>query len=80
MVNNSLHILFFGQLTELIGCPRVDVPVTSDTDELQRWLLDHYPALQRTTYVLAVDRKIVRKNIPLYGHEEIALLPPFSGG
>ncbi|MBK1440429.1 MoaD/ThiS family protein [Parapedobacter sp. ISTM3] len=80
MVSNTLSVQFFGQLIELTGCSNVGAPQVDDTDELLRWLYTRYPALQKATYVIAVDRKIVRQNTRLATHAEIAFLPPFSGG
>ncbi|SEL13414.1 MoaD/ThiS family protein [Parapedobacter koreensis] len=80
MVNGTLSLQFFGRLMDLTGCSTVSVPMVGDTDELRQRLFEQYPALREATYVVAVDRKIVRQNTPLTEAAEIALLPPFSGG
>lgn len=80
MVTDTLSILFFGQLTDLTGCSRTDLPRVSDTDELRLRLLDRYPGLGQATYVLTVNQTVVQENTTLDGRPEIALLPPFSGG
>lgn len=79
-MNHTLSVRFFGQLTDLTGCVKADVPAATDTEELKRVLDERYPLLRKATYVVTVDRKIVRENTALAGHTEVALLPPFSGG
>ncbi|MGK6351335.1 MoaD/ThiS family protein [Parapedobacter sp. DT-150] len=80
MVDSTLSILCFGRVSDLIGSSRIDMPLVNDTDELQQWLNKQYPALRQATYVIAVDQEIIRKNTLLTVQQEIALLPPFSGG
>jgi sulfur-carrier protein len=79
-VNKTLTIHFFGQLTDLTGSSRVSIANAKDTDELCAQVVGQFPLLKDATYVVAVDRKIVRQNTPLDNVGEIAFLPPFSGG
>jgi sulfur-carrier protein len=73
-------ILFFGQLTEITGIESLQLDNVSDTDNMTAKLLEKFPALQRSKYVLAVDKKIIPANTILQNNSTIALLPPFSGG
>ena len=52
----------------------------SGTHALRRELEQRISGLDRLSYSIAVDRHIVHNDIPLLGHEEIAVLPPFAGG
>lgn len=55
-------------------------PYQKDSDELLKALNLKYPFLADLKFSLAVNMQLVQKNTPLKGNEEIALLPPFSGG
>jgi molybdopterin converting factor small subunit len=50
------------------------------TDHLRALLLEKYPQLEGVEFVFAVNRQIVHQNTWLGQNDEIALLPPFSGG
>jgi sulfur-carrier protein len=39
-----------------------------------------FPGLEKVKYMVAVNRVMIRENIPLAGNETVALMPPFSGG
>jgi molybdopterin synthase sulfur carrier subunit len=73
-------ILLFGPLKEIIGKSRLEWANISDTDSLQRKLIQEFPQLETMQFVMAVDRKIIAENISLNPQSEIALLPPYSGG
>ena len=49
-------------------------------NELRDKLNAQHPGLSDFKFVIAVNREIVHDNIRLNGDEELALLPPFSGG
>jgi molybdopterin converting factor small subunit len=73
-------IKVFGQLTDVFKQENISVENAADVEELKTRLLDSFPALADKTFVVAVDKKIIHKNISLLENAEIALLPPFSGG
>lgn len=74
------EIQVFGQLTDLTGTNRVKVPMVKDTGALLDILQRNYPALATASFVLAVNKKIIRDCTTLQPGDSIALLPPFSGG
>jgi molybdopterin converting factor small subunit len=39
-----------------------------------------YPGIENLTYLIAVDRNIVQTNTAIKAGQELALLPPYSGG
>ncbi|WP_298224988.1 MoaD/ThiS family protein [Flavobacterium sp.] len=47
---------------------------------LQFHLEQLYPEIKNTTYSLAINQKLTNQNETLQDQDEIALLPPFSGG
>jgi len=79
-VNNTLTILVFGQLTDIIGGSKTVMEPVENTDLLVEQLQQQFPLLKEARYVITVDRKIVRQNTMIGEGSEIALLPPFSGG
>ncbi|HVM87979.1 MAG TPA: MoaD/ThiS family protein [Puia sp.] len=76
----NVEIILFGQLKDIIGKSIINVNDVDNLADLQKILQQSYPALLNTKFVVAVDRKIVSGNIKLSNKNEIALLPPFSGG
>ena len=75
-----MTIKIFGQLVDTIGSNSLEVYNVASTDELIRQLQLKYPALINSKYKIAVNRNIIQSNTILQQNEEIALLPPFSGG
>jgi sulfur-carrier protein len=73
-------ILFFGQLTDITGVKQLEVKNIEDTEALTQHLLQIYPSLEESKYILAIDNHIVTKPTLLNDKSTVALLPPFSGG
>lgn len=67
-------------LAEKLPQSEFKFPYQKDSDELLKALNNKFPFLAELKFSLAVDKQLVQDNIPLKGNEEIALLPPFSGG
>lgn len=70
----------FGILAEKLARQEVELPFCDNTEELKENLFRFYPDLKEYNFSLAVDKKLVHGITPLKGDEQIALLPPFSGG
>lgn len=74
-------VLLFGRLQEVAGGDHI---VISDhlynLSELRRWVEDRYPPLQRLKYIVSINKKIETGDLQINPEDEIALLPPFSGG
>lgn len=70
----------FGMLGEKLPSPEFEFPYHKDSEELLKALKEEYPQLDRLNFSLAVDKQVIREKTGLNGNEEIALLPPFSGG
>ena len=75
-----IHIMLFGQLAEITGVDTLTLENSHDTDGLVKTLKITYPALMNTTFVIAVNKKIISSNTILTDQCTVALLPPFSGG
>ncbi len=76
----EITILFFGQLAEVTGKSSQKLSDITDTDELKKKLQQQYPALVELTFSIAVNKKIIQQKTLLNPEDEVALLPPFSGG
>jgi molybdopterin synthase sulfur carrier subunit len=78
--NSKLTLLAFGQLTDITGQSTWEMEDISDTDQLKTMLVEKYPALAQSKYLVAVNMEVVRGNVILKPGDVVALLPPFSGG
>lgn len=77
---SKINILAFGQLTDITGQNSWQIADITDTDQLKAMLIEKYPALARSKYLVAVNMEIIRGNVQLNSGDVVALLPPFSGG
>lgn len=80
MSATELNILVFGQLVEITGQERLVVPSVGDTAALQDALIQQFPRLAGSRYVIAVNKEICATGTEIPAGANIALLPPFSGG
>lgn len=76
----KLRILVFGIIADIIREPILELNELSSTDSVKTFLHDKYPALQDIRYLISVNKIIVQQNVILKDGDELALLPPFSGG
>jgi molybdopterin synthase sulfur carrier subunit len=79
-METKLNIMVFGQLEDITGCSVVTVENVPNTDLLLEKLYAQYPLLKGKNFLIALDKKIITKKAEIGGKEDIALLPPFSGG
>lgn len=70
----------FGVVAEKTGTGNLTISFVDQTDQLRALLLEKYHQLEGVGFVFAVNRQIVHQNTWLGQNDEIALLPPFSGG
>jgi molybdopterin synthase sulfur carrier subunit len=75
-----ITVRMFGIVAEKTGCSVLDLSFEGDTVQLEAWLQINYPQLKGIKYALAVNKKIIHTTTLLKHDDEIALLPPFSGG
>ena len=72
--------MIFGQLKDITGKSELTLYDIPDTDTLIKTLQSLYPALTNTKFAIALNKKVISTNTILEGDNNIALLPPFSGG
>jgi molybdopterin converting factor small subunit len=75
----AVKIQLFGQLKQIAGTAELTTDA-ADTDELVKEMIIRFPKLENLPYLIAVNRNIVQGNTPITEGEELALLPPYSGG
>jgi molybdopterin converting factor subunit 1 len=79
-----MRVLFFAQLKDVTGCEAVDLAPRSPLNRDGLWgaLLEKYPALaaHRSSVRLARNREYAAPEAMFSHGDEVALLPPVSGG
>jgi molybdopterin converting factor subunit 1 len=79
-----VHILFFGQIKELLGRAQdsLEIAESSSIEDLFHQVAARNPELQkfRSSVVASRNQEFASWNTPLHAGDEIAFLPPVSGG
>jgi len=65
-----------------LGEETVELPAGATVSEALAWIADHHPACARylTTARAAVNREFVAETVVLTDGDEVAIIPPVSGG
>ncbi len=79
-VAEVMTVRVYGQLVDITGADRVAIALPANTDALLTTLFTQFPALSAYSFKVAVNHHLVSGTVPLSANEEVALLPPFSGG
>jgi len=75
-----MKLLFFGPLADIAGKTHFDLSGIQNTNDLKEKIFEKHPELQSHSFLVAVNKKVQRQKVQLNNDDEIALLPPFSGG
>ena len=75
----AVKIQLFGQLKQITGVSELNSDA-ADTDGLVKEIAARFPLLENLNYLIAVDRTIVQTNTFIKEGQELAMLPPYSGG
>lgn len=82
--NLSVKVLFFGRLREMIGLAEevVEMPGGATLDDLFRRYTARFPQLTefRPSLVASRNQEFASWDTPLSADDDIAFLPPVSGG
>lgn len=81
-----MTILLFGITQDIIGKPTLEIPTPKSKEvvsagRLRQFLLERYPALKGVgNLAIAVNNVYATDESPVVATDEIALIPPVSGG
>ncbi|WP_210488874.1 molybdopterin converting factor subunit 1 [Rufibacter aurantiacus] len=79
-----MEILLFGITREIVGGSTLTVAPEEPMQtvgQLKTWLAERYPAMQKlSSLAVAVDSEYADDAQPLRPGQEVALIPPVSGG
>jgi molybdopterin converting factor subunit 1 len=83
-MTRAMRILFFAQLKDVTKCDAVELPSPHPLTADQLWaeLLKRFPGLagHRASVRLAKNLEYVPAHAQFSDHDEVALIPPVSGG
>lgn len=82
-MSNQVSVQLFGITREIVGSPvlRIALPPTGQVGSLLAQLKEQYPALNGLRSLLvAVNGEYAEIDQTIQSNDEIALIPPVSGG
>jgi len=81
---SKIKVLFFGAAADRVGVRQIEVPVNDRTMLGEIWpvLTDMHPGLapMRDTLAFAINGEYARMEDAISPGDEVAVLPPVSGG
>ncbi len=81
---DMIHVKFFSSLREVVGTRKTDLEIEVGTraSDLMDILAERYPALKDydKQVIIAVNKEVNREDVVLKNGDEIALMPPVTGG
>jgi molybdopterin converting factor small subunit len=77
---DRIRLKAFGMLAEKMGTDSLEIENPGSSEVLKQQLLSQFPELKGMTFRMALDRKLLQADTDISQGQEIALLPPFSGG
>lgn len=75
-----MKIYLFGVLADITKQDVIDSVEAENVRSLRAAVLEKYPRFAEHSFRVAVNRRLASDDLPLRLHDEIALLPPYSGG
>lgn len=83
MNNTTFQVLVFGIAKDIMGGSKVDLqlPMPSTVDQLKAMILSAYPDFQDVrSLAVAVNNEYATGTDPIQSGDEVAIIPPVSGG
>jgi len=74
------RVTFYGILQEKIASELSLNISLKNVSEMRSYLEENYPILRNIPYLVAINRTVSSLESPLAPNDNIAILPPFSGG
>jgi len=83
-MNEPVRVLFFASLREAVGRGGIEV-IATDTDNLMTALAEQLSdtemsALREDNVRIAVNQQLIESTVALNAGDEVAFLPPVTGG
>jgi molybdopterin converting factor small subunit len=83
--DTTLKIKVFGIVREKLKSDTLNIPINNNSislEESKKYLKEFYPYLSKNeiNFVFAVNKIIRNENFNVTSSDEIALIPPISGG
>lgn len=76
----EIALISFGKISEFIQNQKLEIDGINTTDDLGFYLKKEYPPLADMKYKLALNKNLVQQNTEIKNGDNIAIMPPFSGG
>jgi molybdopterin converting factor small subunit len=74
-----VNVLLFGRLAEICGQSNFVFDLL-DTDAVCEKLKNDFPEMKPLSFAIAVNQVLIVHNTRLKDEDEVALMPPYSGG
>ena len=78
--DKKIRVLFFGRLRDVVGTNEIIASDIKDIEDLKRYLFEKFPKLKGEIFSVALNYEIIHTNENLKDNDEVALIPPVSGG
>ena len=76
-----MRVLLFGIAKDMAGAPFITAEGITSVAELKLWLYQQYPGLQQLrSLMIAVNKVYAQDSDILKNEDEVAVIPPVSGG
>ena len=76
----KVKVLFFSAAAETTGTGSMHLEHVHATDQAIAQLLEKFPGLKGMNCRFALNKVILNENVTMKDGDELAVLPPFSGG
>ncbi|MFQ5940898.1 MAG: molybdopterin converting factor subunit 1 [Nitrososphaerales archaeon] len=80
----SVRVKLFASVRELVGKDEISVSLANQTTvgALRKKISEQYPVVssKKITFVVAVNHKVANDSMPISHQDDVAILPPVSGG
>lgn len=75
-----MKVLYFGVLSEIAGKSEEEMDFSGQISELKIRLNESYPDFRNQRFQVSLNQEIANDDQKVNEGDEIALLPPFTGG
>ena len=76
-----MKVKLFGITRGIVGGPRLEVDDIATVGELKEHMMSNYPRIKKlNSLMVAVNSEYAQDDLALQSNDEIALIPPVSGG